>query len=173
MYAMTLQHKAIHLLRTSRLLQPYVLYQHIITYDSIKSYPLKYDTERATPQQLQTPSTTLNTKTINHSSHKPNTSTIAQILPKVITSKIQILPSRKAQQKLQKYTQHFFNQTYMSLPWQKSNTSNARYYSFKTKLTISFVKRQLYKLLHIINQKYVATKSFLENLFHAHTKCDI
>ena len=172
MYAMTLQHKAIRLLRHSRHLQPYVLYQHIIKSDSVKSYPLKFDTERATPQRLQIPFSTTNIQPINHSSPNPITPTLMRTLPKLINSSTHKSPLSQPNTKLIKNTYHIHNQTYIILPWQWSKTSDKRQDSFKTEFTISFIKRQFYTLLHIINNKYIATRRFLTNLFHKRIKCD-
>jgi len=54
MYAMTLQHTAIRLIRNSRQLKPYILYQHTISSYSIESYPLKFDATRASPSRART-----------------------------------------------------------------------------------------------------------------------
>jgi len=172
MYAMTLQHKAIHLLPHSRHLQPYVLYQHIIKSDFVKSYPLKFDTERAIPQRFQIPFSTLNIQPINHSSPNPITPILRRTLPKFINPSTQKSPLRQPETKLNTHTYHIHNQTYMILPWQWSNTSDIRQDFFRTEFTFSFIKRQFYKLLHIINNKYIATRRFLTNLFHKRIKCD-
>jgi len=92
MYAMTLQHKAIRLLRHSRHLQPYVLYQHIIKSNFVKSYPLKFDAERATPQRLQISFPTPNIQIINHSSPTPITPILRQTLPELINPHTQKSP---------------------------------------------------------------------------------
>jgi len=172
MYAMTLQHKAIRLLRHSRNLQPYVLYQHIIKSDSVKSYPLKFDAERATPQRLQIPFSTSNIQLTNCSSPNPTTPTLTRTLPKRINPNTQKSPLLQPNTKLNQTTYHKHNQTYMPLPWQWSKISDIRQDSFKTNLTISSIKRQLYTLLHIINNRYIATRRFLANLFHKRINCD-
>ena len=172
MYAMTLQHKAIRLLRHSRNLQPYVLYQHILKSDFIKSYPLKFDAERATPQRLQIPFSTSNIQPTNRGSPNPITPTLMRTLPKLINPSTQKSPLRQPNIKLNQNTHHIHNQTYMILPWQWSKTSDIRQNSFKTEFTISFIKRQLYTLLHIINNRYIATRCFLANLFHKRINCD-
>jgi len=172
MYAMTLQHKTIHLLRHSRHLQPYVLYQHIIKSDFVRSYPLKFDAKRATPQRPYIPFSTLNIQPINSSSPNPITPTLTRTPTQFIKSNTQKITLSKPKTKLNKSTHHIHNQTYMVLPWQWSNTSNIHQESFRTKFTISFINRQFYTLLHIINNKYIATRRFLVNLFHKRIKCD-
>ena len=172
MYAMTLQHKTIRLLRHCRHLQPYVLYQHIIKSDSVKSYPLKFDAERATPQRLQIPFSTSNIQLTNCSSPNPTTPTLTRTLPKRINPNTQKSPLLQPNTKLNQTTYHKHNQTYMPLPWQWSKISDIRQDSFKTNLTISSIKRQLYTLLHIINNRYIATRRFLANLFHKRINCD-
>ena len=171
MYAMTLQHKTIRLLRHCRHLQPYVLYQHIIKSDSVKSYPLKFDAERAT-QQLQIPFSTSNIQLTNRSSQNPTTPTLTRTLPKRINPSTQKSPLLQPNTTLNQTKYHNHNQTYMPLPWQCSNISDTRQDSFKTHFTISFIKRQFYTLLHIINNRYIATRRFLANLFHKRVNCD-
>jgi len=172
MYAMTLQHKAIRLLRDSRNLQPYVLYQHIIKSDSIESYPLKFDAERATPLRLQTPFLISYTQPTNRTSSNPAIPTLTQTLPKLVNPTTPQSPLNQQTARVNKHASYAHNQTYKIIPWQWYNMSYSRQDSFTTKFTTSFIKRHLYNLLHSLNNKYIATKRFLANLFHTRIQCD-
>ena len=172
MYAMTLQHKAIRLLRDSRKLQPYVLYQHIIKSDFIKSYPLKFDADRATLQRLQLPFSTSHIQSINRSSPNPITPTLILSPSKLVNTSTQIPPLRQTNTNLNQNTYHIQNQTYMVLPWKWPKTSHIRQDPFMKEFNISYLKRRLYTLLHSINNRYIATIRFLANLFHKRINCD-
>jgi len=131
MYAMTLEHKALHLLSHFTELQPYVLYQHVITSDFITSYPLKFDPERTTARTVPVLASTPATQSLNHTSQNSNRQNHTQTTPRSTDLEFHTSSSRTLQKKTQKNAHRSLNQTYMFLPWKHLNASDTRQYIFK------------------------------------------
>ena len=172
MYAMTIQHKTIRLLRDSRHLKPYVLYQHIINSDSIESYPLKYDATRSRSLRWPTPFLVSSTKATTQTSSSTPTLTVLQ--DSSTRAKQTTSPVTEAYQteKTNKHAEYNQNQTYNSVPWPWPNTPHSRPNLPTLQFIISTIKSQFHNLLHRLNNKYIATKQFLANLLSKNIKCD-
>jgi len=173
MYAMTLQHKAIHLLRNSRQLKPYILYQHIINSDSIESYPLKFDATRASPSRLLTIFLNNSAKSKSHIFPSSPILTLPQYFP--TRDKQTTSPVMETQQteKTKKHAEYNNNQSYNPVPWPGLHTPHSRPYLPTMHSIISIIQRQLHNFLHHLNNKYITTSQFLTNIFNKHFQCDI
>jgi len=190
MYAMTIQHKTIRLLRDSRHLQSYVLYQHLINSNSIESYPLKYDATRSSSTRWSTPFLVSPTQTRSSSPQwstpflVSSTKTTTQISSGSHIAKVSQEPSTKEKQntppkteahqseKTNTHTLHSQNQTYNPLPWPWPNTPHSRPYLPTLPSIISIIQRQFHNLLHRLHNKYIVTKQFIITLLSKHIKCD-
>ena len=172
MYAMTLHHKAIRLLRNSRHLKPYVLYQHIINSDSIESHPLKFDATRASPSRLPTPFLISSAKSTRHTFSSSPILTLPQDSSTRVKQTTSPLTETQQTARTNKHAEYKNNQTYNLVPWPWPNTPQSRPYLSALQITISIIKRQFYNLLHRLNNKYIVTKQFLANLFSKRIKCD-
>ena len=172
MYAMTLKHKAIRLLRNSRQLKPYILYQHIINSDSIESYPLKFDATRASLSRELTSFLNVSSKSNNHNFLSSPIMTLSQEFPtRVKRTTSPVLETQQAES-TNKHAEYNKNQTHKHVPWQWPKITHSRPYLPTIQFVISTIQRQIHNLIHRLNNKYIVTKQFLISLFQKHTKCD-
>jgi len=175
-YAMTLQHRAIQILRNSKNLQPYILYQHIITSAFINSYPLKFNPSRMITPQIQpsilTPFTNIPTRTSNSPQSTVQSSTPQRNTSNPFAPTFTEVFLQKQQPHLRKPKQRSSNQHYMLLPWKLHTISDTREYSLQNNPMMQFIKRQIHRILYKIQQTRIAAKNFLEKVFLIRINCD-
>jgi len=172
MYAMTLQHKAIRLLRDYRQLKPHVLYQHIINSDSIESYPLKFDATRESLSQKLTSFLNGSSKSNNHKFLSSPILTLSQEFPtRVKQTTSPVLETQQAKN-INQHTEYNNNQTHNPVPWPWPSVTHSHLYLPTLQSVISIIQRQIYNLIHSLNNKYIVTKQVLISLFKERIKCD-
>ena len=71
-----------------------------------------------------------------------------------------------------KHAEYNNNQTHNPVPWPWPNITHSRTYLPTLQSVISIIQRQLYNLIHRLNNKYIVTKQVLISFFKEHIKCD-
>jgi len=172
MYAMTLQHKAIRLLRNDQKLPPHVLYQHIINSDSITTTPLKFDATRENPLQALTSfllaSSTANKRTFLSSPILTSSQEFSTRIQQTTSSALETQKTKSISQ----YAEYNNNQTHNPVPWPWPSVTHSHLHLPTLQSVISKLQRQIFNLIHNLNSNYISTKHTLIRLFKEHIKCD-
>ena len=73
---------------------------------------------------------------------------------------------------INQHTEYNNNQTHNPVPWPWPSVTHSHLYLPTLQSVISIIQRQIYNLIHSLNNKYIVTKQVLISLFKERIKCD-